>query len=305
MAEQEGENCRIWVHCNKKNGQSQRRIFTMANRFFEGAAHAAAYARFRPHPPQSLIDNILSFLKSKYTGALAAAADVGCGSGQTTWILAPHFNNVTGLDISEAQITEAIKKNKANNVSFKVSGAEKLPFPSQSLQVITTGQACHWFDLPKFYAEVDRVLVPGGVVALYGYLFPLPIFGEVSDQLAEIVNDTYKNKLKGYIQQGSMEVYLENYKSEKYSMAHYEDNIEIRNDSHYTDRDVSVTDLTGYISSWSGFQNYRAQNGDKAASDMLQNFQNRIMSVLGVSTAPEDTQLTLRYKYFIIMGRKP
>ncbi|XP_045138424.1 putative methyltransferase DDB_G0268948 isoform X7 [Portunus trituberculatus] len=277
----------------------------MANRFFEGAAHAAAYARFRPHPPQSLIDNILSFLKSKYTGALAAAADVGCGSGQTTWILAPHFNNVTGLDISEAQITEAIKKNKANNVSFKVSGAEKLPFPSQSLQVITTGQACHWFDLPKFYAEVDRVLVPGGVVALYGYLFPLPIFGEVSDQLAEIVNDTYKNKLKGYIQQGSMEVYLENYKSEKYSMAHYEDNIEIRNDSHYTDRDVSVTDLTGYISSWSGFQNYRAQNGDKAASDMLQNFQNRIMSVLGVSTAPEDTQLTLRYKYFIIMGRKP
>ncbi|XP_045138418.1 putative methyltransferase DDB_G0268948 isoform X1 [Portunus trituberculatus] len=283
----------------------QKQIFTMANRFFEGAAHAAAYARFRPHPPQSLIDNILSFLKSKYTGALAAAADVGCGSGQTTWILAPHFNNVTGLDISEAQITEAIKKNKANNVSFKVSGAEKLPFPSQSLQVITTGQACHWFDLPKFYAEVDRVLVPGGVVALYGYLFPLPIFGEVSDQLAEIVNDTYKNKLKGYIQQGSMEVYLENYKSEKYSMAHYEDNIEIRNDSHYTDRDVSVTDLTGYISSWSGFQNYRAQNGDKAASDMLQNFQNRIMSVLGVSTAPEDTQLTLRYKYFIIMGRKP
>ncbi|XP_045138419.1 putative methyltransferase DDB_G0268948 isoform X2 [Portunus trituberculatus] len=279
----------------------QKQIFTMANRFFEGAAHAAAYARFRPHPPQSLIDNILSFLKSKYTGALAAAADVGCGSGQTTWILAPHFNNVTGLDISEAQITEAIKKNKANNVSFKVSGAEKLPFPSQSLQVITTGQACHWFDLPKFYAEVDRVLVPGGVVALYGYLFPLPIFGEVSDQLAEIVNDVYNKETKGYWGDGRQDV-DEAYTDPKF-IPLYQDFI--RNDSHYTDRDVSVTDLTGYISSWSGFQNYRAQNGDKAASDMLQNFQNRIMSVLGVSTAPEDTQLTLRYKYFIIMGRKP
>ncbi|XP_063862669.1 putative methyltransferase DDB_G0268948 isoform X1 [Scylla paramamosain] len=283
----------------------ESKISIMAHRFFEGAAHAAAYARFRPHPPQPLIDNILSFLKSKYTGALAAAADVGCGSGQTTWILAPHFNNVTGLDISEAQITEAIKKNNANNVSFKVSGAETLPFPSRSLQVITTGQACHWFDLPKFYAEADRVLVSGGVLALYGYLFPLPIFGEVSDQLAEIVNDTYENKLEGYIHQGSMEVYLGNYKSEKYNMVHYEDRIEIRNDSYYTDKAVSVTDLTGYISSWSGFQNYRTQNGDEAAFDMLQNFQNRIMSVLGVSTAPEDTQLILRYKYFIIMGRKP
>ena len=40
-------------------------IFTMANRFFERAAHAAAYVKFRPQPPQSLIDGILSFLKSK------------------------------------------------------------------------------------------------------------------------------------------------------------------------------------------------------------------------------------------------
>ncbi|KAK8382505.1 hypothetical protein O3P69_015415 [Scylla paramamosain] len=273
----------------------------MAHRFFEGAAHAAAYARFRPHPPQPLIDNILSFLKSKYTGALAAAADVGCGSGQTTWILAPHFNNVTGLDISEAQITEAIKKNNANNVSFKVSGAETLPFPSRSLQVITTGQACHWFDLPKFYAEADRVLVSGGVLALYGYLFPLPIFGEVSDQLAEIVNDVYNKETKGYWGDGRKDV-DEAYTDPKF-IPLYQDFI--RNDSYYTDKAVSVTDLTGYISSWSGFQNYRTQNGDEAAFDMLQNFQNRIMSVLGVSTAPEDTQLILRYKYFIIMGRKP
>ncbi|KAG0713219.1 putative methyltransferase [Chionoecetes opilio] len=283
----------------------------MAHRFFEGTAHAAAYARFRPHPPQSLIDEVMSFLRGKATGTLASAADVGCGTGQSTWVLAPHFTNVTGLDVSQAQVTEAIKKNTMANISFRASGAETLPFQAQSLQLITAGQACHWFDLPKFFAEADRVLVSvcvvittGGVVALYGYLFPSPMFGEVSNQLTEIVNDMYKNKLDGYIHQGSKDVYLENYKSEKYNTI-YDDKMEIRDDSHCTDRIVSVTDLTGYISSWSGFQNFRAQNGDEAALDMLQNFQNRIMTVLGVSSEPEDTQLTLRYKYFLLMGRKP
>lgn len=43
----------------------------------------------------------------------------------------------------------------------RVSGAESLPFPDSSLQLVTAGQACHWFDMPKFLKEADRVLVPG------------------------------------------------------------------------------------------------------------------------------------------------
>ncbi|KAK8719162.1 hypothetical protein OTU49_014210 [Cherax quadricarinatus] len=132
----------------------------MANRFFEGAAHAAAYAKFRPQTPASVVDRICSFLKEKYEGSLRAAADVGCGSGQSTQILSPHFTSVTGLDVSPAQTSEAIKLNTKPNVSFVTSSAEKLPFSNNSLQLITASQACHWFDLPVFYKEVDRVLVP-------------------------------------------------------------------------------------------------------------------------------------------------
>lgn len=33
------------------------------------------------------------------------------------------------------------------------------------------------------------VKITGGVLALYGYLFPLPMYGDVSNQLAEIVSD--------------------------------------------------------------------------------------------------------------------
>ncbi|KAK7013614.1 hypothetical protein SK128_012325, partial [Halocaridina rubra] len=160
----------------------------MANRFFEGAAHAAAYAKFRPLPPRGLINRIVSFLKEGYSGNLKAAADVGCGSGQSTQILAPHFLEVTGLDISEAQISQALKSASEKNVTFKVNGAETLPFSSSSLQLVTASQACHWFDLPKFYKEVDRVLVPGGILALYGYLFPRPVHPHLSEKLYEVID---------------------------------------------------------------------------------------------------------------------
>ena len=34
---------------------------------------------------------------------------------------------------------------------------------------MTACQSVHWVNFAKFYAEVDRVLKPGGVLAIYGY----------------------------------------------------------------------------------------------------------------------------------------
>jgi SAM-dependent methyltransferase len=39
----------------------------------------------------------------------------------------------------------------------------------ESVDLVTVAQAAHWFDRPTFYAEVRRVLRPGGVVALWTY----------------------------------------------------------------------------------------------------------------------------------------
>lgn len=287
----------------------------MANRFFEGAAHAAAYAKFRPHPPLSLVERIVSFAKEsifmnkngitkRLTQAepLKAAADVGCGSGQSTELLSPYVKEVTGLDVSEAQVMEARKLNKYPNVSYKVSPAETLPFSDKSLSLVTSCQACHWFDMPAFYKEVDRILVPGGILALYGYLFPKPIHENSGDELYSLIDHLYKEQLKGYIHQGSMEVYLGKYEAEKYTLI-YKD--QLRDESHYVDKIATVAELTGYLTSWSGFQNFRAKNGDEAAQKILENFQDKFMKILKVSTTPEETSIPLRFHYFLLMGRKP
>jgi len=53
-----------------------------------------------------------------------------------------------------------------------VSPAESIPAPDKSIQLIAVSQAAHWFDLQKFYKEGSRVLVPYGVMAIFGYEFP-------------------------------------------------------------------------------------------------------------------------------------
>ena len=47
-------------------------------------------------------------------------------------------------------------------MEFRVGSAEKLPVEDGSVSLITAFCAAHWFDLPSFYAECDRVLTRGG-----------------------------------------------------------------------------------------------------------------------------------------------
>jgi SAM-dependent methyltransferase len=128
------------------------------NWFDEGGR---AYARFRPEYPSQLAAFLASVAPDKQL-----AVDVGCGNGQLTQLLAPHFRAVIGLDPSADQIANAIPDER---ISYRCAPAERLPLPDRSASLITAAQAAHWFDLPAFYGEVRRVGVPGGVLALISY----------------------------------------------------------------------------------------------------------------------------------------
>lgn len=120
-----------------------------------------AYARFRPdYPPE-----LATFLASVAPDT-ALAVDVGCGSGQLTRLLAPHFDAVLGLDPSADQVAHA---QPAERVRYQCAAAERLPLTERSASLIVAAQAAHWFDLPAFYSEVRRVAVPGAAIALVSY----------------------------------------------------------------------------------------------------------------------------------------
>ncbi len=75
------------------------------------------------------------------------------------------------------------------NSILRISPAESLAVESGTVQMLNSSQACHWFDLPVFFKEVDRVLSPGGVVALSGYFEPTFTHPTRTAELRQLMDD--------------------------------------------------------------------------------------------------------------------
>lgn len=122
---------------------------------------APAYAAARPTYPDALLAYV-----ARCAPARRHAWDCGAGSGQATRALAQRFDRVTASDASAAQLGQATP---LANVEYRVAPAERSGLPDGSVDLVTVAQALHWFDVPAFFAEARRVLVPGGVVAVWCY----------------------------------------------------------------------------------------------------------------------------------------
>lgn len=125
------------------------------------SAQSADYAQFRPGYPAALFD----FLFENCTG-FDSAWDGATGNGQIAVHLAKRFRRVEATDISENQLKNALQ---TPNIRYRKGSAEATGFPDHSFDLITVGQAVHWFDLDRFYPEVRRVGKPGALFALLGY----------------------------------------------------------------------------------------------------------------------------------------
>ncbi len=141
---------------------------------FAGCECARLYAKVRPSYTKELYDIIIKYC---YHGnsRMENAVDIACGSGQSTFPLAPYFRHVTGTDINSDQVEQAkkllkTKPDMVQKVNFEIGKGEDLSqFADRSLDLVSMGQAMHWIDTEKFYRETDRTLRVGGTLAIYGY----------------------------------------------------------------------------------------------------------------------------------------
>ncbi len=122
---------------------------------------AEDYARYRPRYP----DELFAFLAG-LVPEHDCAWDCGTGTGQAALALARHFDRVIATDPSARQIAHAPPHAR---VTYLVSTAEHAALASRLVNLITVAQALHWFHFEAFYAEVRRMLKPGGALAVWSY----------------------------------------------------------------------------------------------------------------------------------------
>ncbi len=96
-----------------------------------------------------------------------SALDVGCGAGPFTWLMAPLFQRLAGLDVKAKDIVaarEAAKK-KGLDIDFQVGSAEAMPFADKSFDVVVFSNSLHHIPgMDQALAEAARVVKPGGLV---------------------------------------------------------------------------------------------------------------------------------------------
>ena len=127
------------------------------------STQAHTYKKFRPTYPPGVYDELLRVTEGlpRYR-----AWDCGTGNGQVAVELAKHYEQVIATDISQNQIDHAAI---APNIYYKLERAEQTSFPDDHFDLITVGQALHWFDFEAFEQEVRRVGRDGGVICVWGY----------------------------------------------------------------------------------------------------------------------------------------
>jgi SAM-dependent methyltransferase len=205
------------------------------------SAHAAQYAVYRPKYPAALF---------QWLGSIAPgteqAWDVGTGNGQVAQGLVTRFARVRATDASAEQIASAARHPR---VAYDVTSYES-GLPDASTQLVTVGQALHWFDLPVFLREVRRVLQPNGVLAAFAYGH-----NRVAPEIDEVVRRHHSVTLERYWPREHFLIH-DGYRSLELPLEEQvPPPLEMR-------EDWSVEQFIGYLRTWSATQRIIAAEGE-------------------------------------------
>jgi SAM-dependent methyltransferase len=201
------------------------------------SSQAEAYQRFRPDYPPRLFAWIAA-----QVGEHRRAWDCGCGNGQAAHGLVPHFDEIIATDPSAEQIARA-RPHPA--IRYFVATAEDSGLATASVDLAVVAQALHWFDFPRFFAEVRRVVRPGGVLAAIAY--GEVQLGGVLDQIA----DHFYRRIVGPYWPPERRHIDEEYDSIPFPFP------ELEGPELVLTADWDLDHLLGYFSTWSAVKAYR------------------------------------------------
>ena len=149
------------------------------------------YARHRAGFPDSLFERLATYGIGKRGQSIV---DLGTGTGTLARGFARRGCRVIGIDISEAMLQAARELDAAARVDYRVARAEETGLPDSAFDVVTAGQAWHWFERGRITTEVARVLRRDGILVIAHFDW-LPLAGNMvraTEELIERHNPDWK-----------------------------------------------------------------------------------------------------------------
>jgi SAM-dependent methyltransferase len=122
------------------------------------------YVRWRPGYPPEVLEALRTDLGLEPAHVVA---DVGSGTGLLSRLFVENGNVVYGVEPNREMAAVAEADLGGTGRFHSVDGrAEATSLLDRSVDLVTAGQAFHWFKVPESRAEFRRILRPGGGVAL-------------------------------------------------------------------------------------------------------------------------------------------
>lgn len=271
---------------------------------------AANYAKFRPTYPSRLYEHIIGYHVIHNKSAPKVVVDFGCGTGQATKALGNHGQKVLGLDPSNTMIEQALKEDHAENIDFAVCNENSLEtkLGKGSVDLLTAGEAAHYFAWPQFWERAAAILKPGGTLALFSYwTFAFPDYPEVAQIIDEYAYaddkcGPYWDSGREYLDREYIDIKNamdpSKFEDLEYRVNHF-DKFRPEEPFELIKRDISVQDVISMLKTWSSYFNYKAANPNDP--DIANAVLDDISKVTGLTA---DSKVTVKWNTVYILATR-
>ena len=119
----------------------------------------------------------------------ARVLELGCGRAEFTRALAARFpaSRITAMEVDAIQHAKNLAAERPGNVTFAAGGADAIPLPAASVDVVLMLKSLHHVPVERMdaaLAEIARVLAPGG----FAY-FSEPIYAGEFNAIMSLFHD--------------------------------------------------------------------------------------------------------------------
>jgi SAM-dependent methyltransferase len=155
------------------------------------AMNLAGPAEQHEQPESSVYEALLPL-------ARARALELGCGRAEATRAIAARHPGarVTAMEVDQVQHRINVANNDLPNVEYVEGGAQAIPVPDAGFDVVLMFKSLHHVPadaLDRALAEVERVLVPGGLAYISE-----PVFAGAYNEIVRIFHDEERVRLAAF-----------------------------------------------------------------------------------------------------------